>query len=122
MRTIKVTIVSILLAAAAVCFAHAQSVPYTLDATETAALTAVVARMNVERAAQDPPQAAITVGQYVTILFRAKLAEIIRQEQIAEIREIVTRIEAVDSKTRDEIKAVLVEAEKPKEGSEIREP
>jgi len=54
-------------------------------------------------------------------LFRAKLAEIIRQEQVAEVRELITRIEAVDSKTRDAVKALLVEAEKPKEGSEIRE-
>lgn len=54
---------------------------YTLDTTtnQEAALTAIVAKRNAERAAQNPPLPALTNAEYVTSLWQSMLQSYVRE-------------------------------------------
>ena len=108
MRTLKVIIVSTLLAAAGIAFSHAQTtISFTLTTEQEAAMTAVVAVINADRAAQEPPGVQVTVATYAVELAQAKLSAIVRAWKSRLTADVLTKYEAAPAKTREDAVKVL---------------
>ena len=108
MRTLKVIIVSTLLAAAGIAFSHAQTtISFTLTTEQEAAMTAVVAVINADRAAQEPPGTQVTVATYAVELAQAKLSAIVRAWKSRLSAEVLTKYEAAPEKAKTDAVKVL---------------
>lgn len=81
----------------------------TTTTAQEAALTAIVTRVNAERAAEDPPKAAITNTQYLDARVTEVLRDYIRQEQERETpaERVITAFRDATPAVRQQVKTTL---------------
>lgn len=83
------------------------TITVTLTAEQEAAITAALVTINAERAAQETPQAPLTVKSYAELLIQSKLANIVKQQAMKVKQTFDAAYAAADQKLREDAKAVL---------------